>query len=144
MSSKDKEILKLKDKLYQANLAIVEIMPEELQDILMSFFHCKTKKHLAVWQRKIADQIVELAKEVYDAKTFSAKGRAYCPLCRKGSSSPYAIGFAIPEGLRNHLLGHCNTVQCSVTKAAFELAKEALCNQIKDNETKEKPIDGTT
>jgi len=126
LSSKDEEIRKLKEKLYQANFAIVELMPEELQDILMSFFDCKTEKHVAVWQRKIADKIVGLAKDVYDSRTFSAIGRAYCPLCRRGSFSPYAIGFAVPEGLRNHLLGHCNAVQCSVTKAAFELAKECL------------------
>lgn len=123
--SKGEEVRKLKEKLYQAHLAIVELMPEELQDVLMSFYSCKTEKHAELWPRKMADQIVQLVKDEYESKTYKATGRAYCPLCRRGGSSPYDIGFAVPEGLRNHLLGHCNTIQCPVTKAAFELARES-------------------
>jgi hypothetical protein len=47
--------------------------------------------------------------------------RALCPMCGGGSSSGYAPGFSLPEGLSRHLMGRGNSLRCEVMVAAFQL-----------------------
>src|SRR5690606_25671652 len=50
--------------------------------------------------------------------------RALCPLCNRGSDSPYVEGYALPEGLRRHLMGRGNTHRCIVMETVSKLAYE--------------------
>jgi hypothetical protein len=62
-------------------------------------------------------------------------------LCGDGSQGPYDEGFALPEGLRRHLVGWGNTHQCRVTHAAFVLAKDYWKTTIGEAERQQRIAD---
>jgi hypothetical protein len=72
-----------------------------------------------------ADRINELAKPIPEKSPFYFGERAYCPLCGGGSSwGRYESGFALPAGMRRHLLGWGSNRKCQVMEAAIELARD--------------------
>jgi len=101
------EVRKLKEDLYLARRTVIEIVGDEAGRILSSYH-----------SRSIVDDVLKLAKPrpMFDGD------RALCPLCGGGSQSPYATGFAFPEGLRRHLLGEYNSHKCAVMAVAGGLA----------------------
>jgi len=122
------EVRKLKEDLYLARRTVIEIVGDEAGRILSSY-HSRMKESefeyesaggtmVGRWLRSIVDDVLKLAKPrpMFDGD------RALCPLCGGGSQSPYATGFAFPEGLRRHLLGEYNSHKCAVMAVAGGLA----------------------
>lgn len=134
----EERIRELKSELYCARRDIVHLMPSDVVNILMSYYSCQSHRDFGEWQRSAIDQILAMAVPDPDASYFGPRG--YCPLCKGGSSGPYAQGFTLPEGLRRHLEGYGNTHQCPVTRAAFNMAREALWETFEaaDKETQRK------
>lgn len=112
------ELKRLEGELYFARQAIIELMPEDRQQILTSYYQAESRTDVHVWLSRIADQLVS------KVEVFSSDGsdRAYCPLCGRGSSAAHDKGFSVPLGLTRHLTGWGNVAQCPVTKAAVGLA----------------------
>jgi hypothetical protein len=115
-------IRRLKSDLYEARTTIIELMPEDIQRLLTSYYSCESRQQTYGWAESVADEIVESAEVLPRQQGFYFSDRAYCPLCGHGSESPYESGFAVPEGLRRHLVGWGNTRQCRVMEAALYLA----------------------
>lgn len=129
----EQELYKLRSDLYMARLAIIELMPADVQSILTSYYSCNSREETVRWVHSTAEKIVELAdarpsEEMGDGRNLSP--RAFCPLCGQESSTPFMLrGFAIPEGLLRHLLGSHNSHQCNVFKAAEALGREYLAEK---------------
>jgi hypothetical protein len=122
--SPDREFDRLEDELWSARNDIVQLMPNEIAERLMSHYSCETRAQFFAWWRETLRYIVGLA--VADPAISYLQERARCPLCRGGTSSAYQEGFTLPEGLLRHLEGHGNTHRCPVTNAAFRLAMSSL------------------
>ncbi len=114
----------LREELYEARRAIIALMPEGVQAILQSYYSCTSRQDGYRWEGEAADSIVALAEPITPEGPSLSSHRAYCPLCGQGSTTPYESGFALPEGLRWHLLGRGQMRQCSVMGAAVRLARD--------------------
>lgn len=129
----EQELYKLRSDLYIARLAIIELMPADVQSILTNYYPCSSREDAVRWTHNTAEKIVKLAdvrssEEMGDGRNLSP--RAFCPLCGQESSTPFMLrGFAIPEGLLRHLLGSHNSHQCNVFKAAEALGREYLAEK---------------
>ena len=123
------ELRGLKEELYMARSAIIELMPDDARKAL-STYGCETWADLTNWMRNAADKITSVA----DARPASEMGeymgsadRAVCPLCGHGSRNPHGHkGFVVPGGLIKHLTGDGNARQCSVMEAAWKLGRDRL------------------
>jgi len=114
----------LKDELYATRRVIIHLMPETIQQLLTGYYSCEYRKDTYQWPDQLADALIEKAEVLPPSIGSFFSDRAYCPLCKRGSLSPYDSGFTVPEGLRRHLLGVGNTNQCSVMKIVLQLAGE--------------------
>jgi hypothetical protein len=95
----DATIRRLKDDLYLARHAIIQLAPDEFHRFLESYYDCRTREDTYRWPEAVADAIVDLAVPIQDNPHAHLFGpRAYCPLCRGGASG-YSPGFTLPEGL---------------------------------------------
>jgi hypothetical protein len=131
-STAQQEIRKLKEALYLTRRALVQMAGEDAYRVLSSYYSGMEKTQAEYensrwmacrWLESVTDEVLKLARPQDIDQLGSGPDRALCPLCRGGSQSPYATGFAIPEGLRRHLLGENNSNQCVVTEAALGLAE---------------------
>lgn len=124
------KIYKLENDLYMARRTIINLMSEDIQNILMSYHSCSTYEDSWKWADITADKIIRLAetKPATEMSEYcSSTPRALCPLCKESSLNPFGTkGFAIPEGLRRHLLGHNNSHECQVFGTARALARAYL------------------
>ena len=120
----DKRLRELEKELQDVRRALVRLMPTEIADFLLSYHSCESESHYGSWQTAVVERICNLATP--EPSQSLIQERAYCPLCRQGSSWGYSIGFTLPEGLRRHLVGFGRTSMCPVTKAAFCLAFDYL------------------
>lgn len=116
------KIRAMEQDLWYARNTVIELIPEELQDILETYRHCNTPDDTPRWQGAMADAVIAYAKPLPDLHPMIGT-RARCPLCRKSSQSPYTDGYALPEGLRRHLLGDGGSHLCHVVQAAVGLAE---------------------
>jgi hypothetical protein len=116
----DQKIKDLESELYLARQAIIDLMPEQRQHILMSFYKCESRQEAYAWREKIAEELIGTAEVIrsYDSD------RAWCPLCGDGSSSGYEPGYSVPVGLTRHLTGWGRVRQCSVAAAASAIARD--------------------
>lgn len=135
MQAYNDELKRLREKLWQARHTVLELMPEPIRDAFSGYYDCKTEGDFHNWWRgaltKVADQAVPRSNGWED--------RAYCPLCGRGSSSPYDEGFKLPAGLDMHLYGDGRANQCSVTREIYWLARdhvEPALEKAKEEETK--------
>lgn len=116
----------LESQLDDSRRAIVRLMSHDVQNILLSFYRCRSESQWSSWVSETAQRIVELAeaKPPNEMGEFlSASPRALCPLCRDSTQSPYGgSGFAVPDGLMRHLVGSHTSRQCDVLAAACALA----------------------
>ncbi len=114
----DEEIISnLKRDFDRAVRGIISLMPEDAQSILKSFYDCESKNNTDRWRTIAALQVIHLAKPLPNGVSHS-RDRAYCPLCGGGTTPPSDEGFAIPEGLRRHLIGWGDRqTQCFVFNA---------------------------
>jgi hypothetical protein len=115
----------LKQDLSIVRWTVLSLMPEDVQSILRSYYKCGSEEEAIRWEGVTAEKIIALA-EILPSKGWAYSGeRAYCPLCKHGANSPFEEGFAVPEGLRRHLVGWGgNTHQCGIFRVASELARE--------------------
>jgi hypothetical protein len=105
---------------------------------LLSYHSCKSRMQTYQWPDAVAARISEIAK-ILPPSIFDTLDRAYCPLCGDGSSRGYANGFAIPEGLRRHLIGWGGQEhQCPVFAIAMQLAHDAWHEKFNKQEEAEK------
>ncbi|WP_136525368.1 hypothetical protein [Geomonas ferrireducens] len=117
------EIERLKNELFEARVTILNLMPEKIARILSSYYEVKSTREGHNWEHEVAELIISEAKLLSKEDGSYWQDRAYCPLCGRGSNSPYDRGFAIPEGLRRHLTGWGNATRCEVMEATFRLAR---------------------
>ena len=85
-----------------------------------------------------ARQIIPYAQILTRAEGSVWGDRAYCPLCKDGSTAPYDRGFSVPEGLYRHLIGFGNVHQCVVMDAAFKLILDSWGNEFRAVEERER------
>lgn len=120
------QIQQLRDDLYMARRAIIELMSPEAQWILESHYNRPEGQSVWQWAESIAEKVIDLCEDVQQTRHGGepiGAPRAYCPLCGDGSQSFYEKGFALPTGLYRHLIGYGNMRQCDVISAAIALAK---------------------
>lgn len=118
----EETIRRLKDELFEARHAVIELMSPGVRSVLDSHYRCVSAEDTYAWFEDVMDDLIELA-EALPPVPFYFGQRANCPLCGCGPNSPYDEGFALPEGLRMHLQGKGNARQCSAMKAALALAR---------------------
>lgn len=132
-SDKDKTIDRLKDELWMLRSQIINLPSYEMGQILRSFYACPSMDETYVWLDQVAAKIISYAVPLEPEPSIWG-GRANCPLCGLGAGSPYQEGFALPEGLRRHLVGYGNTHKCLFTETAQILAREHWREQFAESE----------
>ncbi|HEX9896297.1 MAG TPA: hypothetical protein VGA85_01370 [Dehalococcoidales bacterium] len=116
----------LKNELDGARYTIIRLMPKDVQHLFNGYIQCQSREEYYRWQTDVVNQIIQKATIIPEYKDSIFGERAFCPLCGEESSSPYASGFSLPEGLRRHLTGWGNVSRCSVMSAVFGLAEDYL------------------
>lgn len=131
------KIRRLEDDLYFTRRTIIQLMPDNVQEIMNGYYSCRSRQELYLWEHDAVEETIKLANilSVEEGSYFS--DRAYCPLCGEGTSSAYERGFSVPEGLRRHLAGRGNIRQCGVMQAAVRLARDYWQSQYADAERAE-------
>lgn len=122
------QIEKLKHEIFQLWCALDKVLPEAVSAILGSYRDCASPDDVWKWRRTIAEKILELATPRPDREMGDLLGsgeRAYCPLCKGGTLSPYhEEGYRYPGGLLRHLQGEGNTHECLVMEVAVARARD--------------------
>lgn len=118
------QIRKLEEDVYRLRRSIIDLMPENLEKLLGSYYSAKSKSERYQWVDQVADEITNLATPLEPPNSYFSPDRARCPLCGGTSQSPYADGFTLPIGLQRHLVGYGNVHQCPVFEAAEALARD--------------------
>jgi hypothetical protein len=118
------DLKKAEEKLYEAYHTIVELMDQPFQDFLKGFYLCQSREDTYGWAGQVTERIIEHTKPLPANEGSYFGPRAYCPLCKEGSSAAYEAGFTLPEGLRRHFQGWGNMRQCRVMHAALALANK--------------------
>lgn len=121
--SSEQTIRDLQNELEQTRSSVIYMMPFEAQLILTSYDSCTTRVETYQWPNAVAFKLSDLAT-ILPPSIFDTSDRAYCPLCRAGSSRPDEEGFRLPEGLRRHLVGWGDSYRCPVFTIARRIAKE--------------------
>jgi hypothetical protein len=119
------KVRRLEDELYMARATIIGLARSpELVALLREQVSCRTFDEVDDWMQRTAESIIESASrtETPAGRDWDGRLRVRCPLCGGGPQLPYDDGFLLDEGLRRHLLGTYNSRQCSVFKAASEMA----------------------
>lgn len=122
---------RLRNELFAARQALVHLM--DTQDLLTGYFRCKDFDQLDEWRIERAAAVIKEAwvrpgEEMGDPRW----PRAICPLCRQGAQGTKDVkGYAVPEGLRRHLLGELNSRQCAVFAAAEAIARDSIRDEQK-------------
>lgn len=126
----DAEIARLKAELFMTRRAMISLMREDAQAILLGSSACQSLADVMDWSERAARDMLALCQpQPAEAMGGSHKSspRATCPLCMGDSSAPGDVkGFAFPEGIIRHLLGTYNARQCPVFKVAVEQARAEL------------------
>lgn len=133
----EQAIVLLKEELDSARRTILDLMPERIQKLLSSYTSCTSSEEAWGWKTRVTDSLIEIAEVLPNDAPRYLPDTAYCPLCRAGSSAPFAKGFTIPEGLRRHLVGWGNVHQCKVMAAAIGLANEYWRYQFEEKDALE-------
>ncbi|SAL57549.1 hypothetical protein AWB69_06248 [Caballeronia udeis] len=118
------EIRRLKNDLFVTRQALVDLL--DTQDLLSGYFGCKDFDQIDKWRLERASAVIEAAWVRPGAEMGDPRWpRAICPLCRQGAQGTRDVqGYAVPEGLRRHLLGELNSRQCAVFAAAEQIARD--------------------
>ncbi len=125
---------RLEEDLYLARRTIIQLMPDNVQEIMNAYYSCRSRQELYRWEYDAVEEIIKLANILSAEEGSRFSDRAYCPLCGEGTSSAYERGFSVPEGLRRHLVGQGNIQQCGVMQAAVRLARDYWQSQYADAE----------
>lgn len=123
----ERRIRQLENELFIARRSIIDLMRPELESLLSGHYRCATFDDVERWADETTDGIICFAAKG-DGRlgVVTAGSRVYCPLCGQGTQSMARDeGFLLPVGLRRHLLGTYNARQCSVFRAAQQLALDS-------------------
>lgn len=135
---RDARIRKLEDELFVARQTVLSLVPAPFRSLLDSYHQPLTRGSAYGWRHMVVEKILEGTVPLGDEARPDLFGfRACCPLCGRGSQSPYQEGFAYPEGLRRHLIGFGRTHQCSVMETVMALARESWNRQFAPGEAAE-------
>jgi hypothetical protein len=123
-------IRQLESDLWMARMAIIELMPEDFQRVLYPSDD-DLQRGIYPWFRETVRKVIEMADVVRMEDPIGVTRRAVCPLCRAEARNYYNIGpgFTYPEGLRRHLEGSHRSVQCTVIRAARDIAHANLARK---------------
>jgi hypothetical protein len=135
--SSEERIKRLEDDLYRARRAVLKLLPPTIHEPGETYFSIESREAARLWEDALVEATIELAWPLAN-KTWYSGPRAYCPLCRSGSSGPYVEGFALPNGLRKHLLGEGNARPCEVLIQVVELAREYWLPRVTEAEERER------
>jgi hypothetical protein len=115
-------IQRLELRLDEARRDIVGLMPPDIERLLDSYSSCRSYDETHRWRDEVSEALVELARPTAFPDRDQGGMRVMCPLCHKGSSSPGVKGYALPDGLTQHLVRRGRVQHCVVMQAAWELA----------------------
>ncbi|OUL68705.1 hypothetical protein [Paraburkholderia hospita] len=122
----EKENRWLRNELFIVRHTLINLM--DPKDLLYGYLGIDEHEKLIEWRINAvkavtADAQVRPGDEMGDPRW----PRALCPLCRQGAQGTRDVrGYAVPEGLRRHLLGELNSRQCDVFAAAVAIAREGI------------------
>ena len=126
---------RLEEELDDARETILQLMPAPARSILESYLRVPTREASYNWATEAAERVVSLVEDV-SGSTYEgflvASQRANCPLCGRGADSYEGIGYALPWGLTQHLLGNSRARQCPVFHAARVLARDHFNKRLPD------------
>jgi hypothetical protein len=132
-ADQDTIIRGLKQDLRGLRHGLVQLLPHGFARLLGSYQDCLSSKESHQWMDHVARSVVARAEPLRHAVS-GWDGQANCPLCGRGANAPYQEGFALPEGLRRHLVGSGDTPQCFFTEAAEHLARDHWREKFADGE----------
>lgn len=130
----DVTIERLRRELRAANTTIIDLMSDEIQKVLTSYHYCETSEATNTWENEVADALLKLCNPLPNDAPRYFSNRAWCPLCHRGSSSADAVGFALPDGLRRHLVGWGNVPRCDIMTATSSLAWESWQRRFEESD----------
>ena len=134
--STEGKIKKLEGELHTARHTILNMLPDELHQLLTSYYECKSEEETIRWEYMVAEKLLEHVK-IIPCDQWRSSDRAFCPLCGSGSQGPFDEGYAIPEGLRRHITGYGNVRRCSVFEQIHQLAEEYWDYQLAEQKRRE-------
>lgn len=134
--NKDEAIRILKDELWMTRYALLSRAPPEIYMLLSSYRSCESRQATYRWLDGVAEKIVESAEPLSESASGWASSRALCPACGEGANSYYERGFALPEGLRRHLVGYGRSQHCIFTEIALKVAHEDWERRFSEEEEK--------
>jgi len=109
------------DELMRFRERVLRMLPDDLYMLLNSYTKCRSIEDFIAWREDVVGQIIPRAK-LLPPQPDGGGPRGICPLCDHGGDSPWHDGYALPRGLRQHLLGEGNVYYCVMTNAAFSRA----------------------
>ena len=95
---------------------------------LNKMYDLKSYEEIYAWKKAVSENIINRFKNDPSLlPDYFGQKFANCPLCKRGSSTPYQTGFKLPEGLRRHLLGSHNSAhQCFFMRMVYDHAIDRL------------------
>jgi hypothetical protein len=132
----NKHLRDLERQVADLRHTVIDLAPERFRDLLQVCNHSiSSRRDCADWKREAIAAIVEQTEP--EPRLSMLDERSACPLC--GS---YGItcrsGFALPEGLRRHLVGDRKARPCKVIQAAFNLVRDQHASQFEIAEQAER------
>jgi hypothetical protein len=124
------EIQHTKNELFKARHSLVDLM--DPQDLLGGHWKTSDYDQVDEWRMEAMVAVLAAAQVRPGAEMGDPRWpRALCPLCRRGAQGTRDVrGFAVPEGLRRHLLGESNSQQCPVFGAAEAMARDGVKDKL--------------
>ncbi|KVO72433.1 hypothetical protein WJ79_19440 [Burkholderia ubonensis] len=122
----ESENRRLRDELFLVRDSLIHLM--DPQELLRGYLGIDDDAELDSWRRTALAAVMGSAQVRPGAEMGDPRWpRALCPLCRQGAQGTHDVrGYAVPEGLRRHLLGGLNSRQCAVFAAAEAIALENI------------------
>ncbi|KVT77662.1 hypothetical protein WK58_10245 [Burkholderia ubonensis] len=122
----ESENRRLRDELFLVRDSLIHLM--DPQELLRGYLGIRDEIQLDSWRRTALAAVMGSAQVRPGAEMGDPRWpRALCPLCRQGAQGMRDVrGYAVPGGLRRHLLGELNSQPCPVFKAAEAIALENI------------------
>lgn len=130
-------VRRLEEELYRTRRTIIALLPRAVQELAEDYHHITTHVEARNWLERLVEAVIELAWPLAEDDSYSGR-RAYCPLCKRGTLGPYAEGFLLPGGLRQHLFGEGNAYPCEVLRPVRELAADYWLPRVEELEARER------
>lgn len=117
---------RLRDALFLTRESLIDLM--DPMDLLGGYLGVRDDVQLETWRHAALAAAMKNAQVRPGAEMGDPRWpRALCPLCRQGAQGARDVrGFAVPAGLRRHLLGELNSQQCPIFRAAEAIALENI------------------